>query len=686
MIDTSSTGRQDYSAAAALRSDVDAVIAVVHHKSTTDEDVVVSRNMPSVDNNIDNTNITATTTDDLRRGRSGSLDSSQMNYSTKEQVSPSTVRDRRAAKTMDLIRKYEEQKRRWQEHRPFQQLQNHHKQPPGLSEVNNNYSGGGTRNNFTKGSSSSSSSMNDVADPFITAHTSTTMPTMPPAEMMTRKQRLELEFESDDNDEAASVENDDDDKERLANDIFFNNVVNSVTYDEYDGYAASESRSFTDGTTTDIEQLSPDWKRSLDGNAKIDNINFANRRRIQSKDNVSLADNISVGTSLTSLSRLSAPGSMEGVKEIQPLGGPKYYVMVNTKKGQAKIVHEGMPAAGREGFKMAMEEKGFEIIEYDLLPGKHQHNKKSNGNQLSSSPRSMSAPKARSNDVRTMDYDAFIAGVSDESCGSVTSMFVTPVMSNTKRGQVINGVANNDAMPNTTSREGLKLAMEEEQNGYAAVHEYDEAGSPSLSPTNHGDMSKMRKLNPRDGNSDEVTGGGLTKKKTKESTRSRRAVESLLRPKVDTFQSWLENEFNNVLDVADRIDNVITGGCSMSNQEVFDDGYGTDCGSRTLTFDSETDMEYNDRKSSKRHSNNNGSSGGRRRNIKSGRTPRRRRRSPSWHSDDETYLDDEETDINDHDINYNIGTTSRPTPRGNDKSDIRPTRSKSEEPYRTMVV
>jgi hypothetical protein len=325
---------------------------------------------------------------------------------------------------------------------------------------------------------------------------------------------------------------------------------------------------------------------------------------------------------------------------------------------------------------MAMEEKGFEIIEYDLLPGKHQHNKKSNGNQLSSSPRSMSAPKARSNDVRTMDYDAFIAGVSDESCGSVTSMFVTPVMSNTKRGQVINGIANNDVMPNTTSREGLKLAMEEQ---------YDQDGSPSLSPTNHGDMSKMRKLNPRDGNSDEVTGGGLTKKKTKESTRSRRAVESLLRPKVDTFQSWLENEFNNVLDVADRIDNVITGGCSMSNQEVFDDGYGTDCGSRTLTFDSETDMEYNDRKSSKRHSNNS-SSGGRRRNIKSGRTPRRRRRSPSWHSDDETYFDDEETDINDHDINYNIGTTSRPTPRGNDKSDIRPTRSKSEEPYRTMMV
>lgn len=639
MIDTSSG--QDHSAAL---SDVDTVIAVAH--KSTDENVgrVVSRDMPSptVVDNID----TNTATD--RRERSGSLDSSQMNYYSSEPVSPSSVRDRRAAKTMDLIRKYEEQKRRWQEHRPFQQLQNH--KP---AEVNN-YSST-SRNSFAKGSSSS---MNDLA--------MSTMPTMPPAEMMPRKQRLELEFESD-NDEAASVENDNKESSRLANDIFFNNAVNSVTYDEYDGYAASESRSFTDGTGTDAEQLSPDWKRSLDS-ARIDNINFANRRRIQSND-LSLAD-ISVGTSLTSLSRLSAPGSMEGVKEIQPLGGPKYYVMVNTKKGQAKIVHEAMPAAGREGFKMAMEEKGFEIIEYDLLPGQHQHHSKKNGNHSSS--RSMSAPKARCEDVGTMDYDAFIASVSNESCGNVTSMFVTPVMRNTKRGQVNDVV--NGAMPNT-GREGLNLAMK--KNGYA-VHEYDQA-SASLSPTNHGDMLKMSKLNPQD-NSDELT-GGLTKKKTKESTRSRRAVENLLRPKVDTFQSWLENEFNNVLDVADRIDNVITGGCSMSNQEKFDDGYGTDYGSRTLTFDSETDIEYNDQKS-KRHS-----SSSRRRNIKSGRTPRRRHRSPSWHSDNETYFEDEETDINAHDISYNKGiTSSRSTPRENDKSGIRPTRSKSEEPHRTMMV
>lgn len=621
---------QDHSAAL---SEVDTVIAVAH-KSTDENDMQSS---PSLVDDID----TNTATD--RRERSGSLDSI-------EPVSPSTVRDRRAAKTMDLIRKYEEQKRRWQEHRPFQQLQNH--KP---AEVNN-YSSS-SRNGFTKGVTSSP--MHDLSAAPYTAHASA-MPTMPPAETTTRTQRLELEFESDNDDEAASVENDDKESAQPANDIFFNNAVNNSAtyYDEYDGYAASESRSFTVGT--DAEQLSPDWKRSLDSSARVDNINFANRRRIQSKD-LSLADT-SVSTSLTSLSRLSAPGSMEGVKESQPLGGPKYYVMVNTKKGQAKIVHEGMPAAGREGFKMAMEEKGFEIIEYDLLPGRHRHHDKKNDGDHSSS-RYMSAPtKARTNDdMGTMDYDAFIAGVSDKSCGGVTSMFVTQV-----------NVAN-EAMSNT-GREDLKLAMED--NGYT-VHEYDQAGE-SLSPTNHGDMSKMRKLNPQY-NSGESTGMAKTKKKTKESTRSRRAVENLLRPKVDTFQSWLENEFNNVLDVADRIDNVITGGCSMSNQEVFEDD-GTDCGSMTLTFDSETtDMEYNARKS-KRYSSN-----GRRKNINSGRTPRRRRRrSPSWHSDDETYFDDEETDINDHDISYNIGITpSRSTPR---ISSIRPTRSKSEEPHRTMMV
>ena len=84
-------------------------------------------------------------------------------------------------------------------------------------------------------------------------------------------------------------------------------------------------------------------------------------RRSKSPD-VSIAE--STGTFQSKIS----VRNMNKVKETQPLGGPKYYIMTNTKKGKAKVVHEAMPATGREGFKLAMEEKGYEIIEYDMLP------------------------------------------------------------------------------------------------------------------------------------------------------------------------------------------------------------------------------------------------------------------------------------------------------------------------------
>jgi len=62
------------------------------------------------------------------------------------------------------------------------------------------------------------------------------------------------------------------------------------------------------------------------------------------------------------------PGSkMTKVKETQPLS-----IMTNTKKGQAKIVHEAMPPKGREGFKVVMEEKGYETIECDMIPGREE--------------------------------------------------------------------------------------------------------------------------------------------------------------------------------------------------------------------------------------------------------------------------------------------------------------------------
>ena len=85
-------------------------------------------------------------------------------------------------------------------------------------------------------------------------------------------------------------------------------------------------------------------------------------RRSKSPD-VSIVE--STGTFLSKIS----DRNMKNVEETQPLGGPKYYIVTNTKKGKAKVAHEAMPATGREGFKLAMEEKGYEIIEYDMLPG-----------------------------------------------------------------------------------------------------------------------------------------------------------------------------------------------------------------------------------------------------------------------------------------------------------------------------
>ena len=478
------------------------------------------------------------------------------------------ARDRRAARTMDLIREYEERKRRWQDAAARESRNENRKS----AEVDS----GGPRDGFAGGVASSDDPANDAsAAPSYAARASTTMP---PAEIAT-----ESEFESD-NDEATtssrriddrlvsvqyiSVENDDDDDKESssqpANDIFFNDVVNSSAaaathYDEYDGHAASASRSFTFaevGTGTDAEQLlSPNWKTSLDIRAAV---NFDNRRnRIQGKDLSSLADDDDTSastttTSSTSLSRLScAPSStmMEKVKENQPLGGPKYYVVVNTKKGRARIVHEGMPAAGREGFIMDMEEKGFEIMEYDLLvvperrrrrhrDEKNDGNNHSSSTSSSSSSRSVSAPKAITIDdvVGTMDYDAF-----DESCASVTSMFETELI--TKKGHRANDVVANEAMMSNIVWEDLELAMKDD--GYT-VYEHDRADE-SPSPTNHGvdESSKMRKINPRD-NSCESTGTS-TKTKTKESTpRPRRAVNNLLRPRVEKYYTHVKEETANM--------------------------------------------------------------------------------------------------------------------------------------------
>ena len=75
---------------------------------------------------------------------------------------------------------------------------------------------------------------------------------------------------------------------------------------------------------------------------------------------------ISVGSTGKSLAKVPR-SKMTKVEEPQPLS-----IMTNTKKGQAKNIHEAMPSTGREGFKLVMEEKGYEIIECDLLPGREE--------------------------------------------------------------------------------------------------------------------------------------------------------------------------------------------------------------------------------------------------------------------------------------------------------------------------
>jgi hypothetical protein len=111
---------------------------------------------------------------------------------------------------------------------------------------------------------------------------------------------------------------------------------------------------------------------------------------------VSIAE--STGTFLSKIS----DRYMKVVKETQPLGGPKYYIATNTKKGRAKVVHEAMPATGREGFKLAMEERGYEIIEYDMLPGE------------ANKPSSINSP---SNSTLMMDGSVFLR------TNPLTSMF-----------------------------------------------------------------------------------------------------------------------------------------------------------------------------------------------------------------------------------------------------------------------
>ena len=94
---------------------------------------------------------------------------------------------------------------------------------------------------------------------------------------------------------------------------------------------------------------------------------------------------VSVDSTGKSLSKVLG-SKMTNVKETQPLSGPMCCIMTNAKKGQAKIAHEATPATGREGFKLVVEEKGYETIECDLLPGREEGSPDVNTTPLSDRP------------------------------------------------------------------------------------------------------------------------------------------------------------------------------------------------------------------------------------------------------------------------------------------------------------
>ncbi len=71
----------------------------------------------------------------------------------------------------------------------------------------------------------------------------------------------------------------------------------------------------------------------------------------------------------TPLSKVSG-SKMTKVKATEPLSDPKSFIMTNTKKGQAKMFRKEMPATGRIESKLAMEEKSYKTVEYNLLHGR----------------------------------------------------------------------------------------------------------------------------------------------------------------------------------------------------------------------------------------------------------------------------------------------------------------------------
>lgn len=140
---------------------------------------------------------------------------------------------------------------------------------------------------------------------------------------------------------------------------------------------------------------------------------------------------VSVFESLASISAMSSASStgtnlsdksaqrriIEAMKESQAISGPKYYVATLNGKGQAKVLHEAMPEEGivpencdavaatdPDQIRAVAEERGFEVLEYRLLPrigGEDREKKKATtveASVMAKSPevKSKSKPKPKS--------------------------------------------------------------------------------------------------------------------------------------------------------------------------------------------------------------------------------------------------------------------------------------------------
>lgn len=444
---------------------------------------------------------------------------------------PTSGRDRRVEKTRELLLKFEEQKKKWQGHRPFQQLQNRNMPrqdvAPGL---NNAKSPTERRPLSSKDSTTRRISMTPAA--VTSKHLESNESYESPTGVEDTEQ---VNCGNSDNSDRGAVTCNKQEKKLMECDCGNkNNVRGAVTFNE------SEQKLMEYNNLRSAYQKQKD---SLDGfPAVLDNVNC------KSTDSTE-----STGTSLSEISF----SHMKGVQETQPLRGAKYYIMVNTKRGQAKIVHEAMPATGREGFNMAMEEKGYEIIEYRMPGG-------DNGPSAATVPPCSALTREASIAESTQTS---LSILSDSKMKKVkeTQPLGGPkyyIMTNTKKGQAR---IVHEAMP-STGREGFNMAMEEK--GYE-IMEYDlltprgekippgffsprgEKGSVPLPTSPPADMEQHTKSSSKPiQHAPKKTNASYTRH--------------------NSLQSWLDgldSEFNKVLDVADKIDGAIT---SCGNIDALD--------------------------------------------------------------------------------------------------------------------